>query len=239
MPPAVQTPESSSSNSQSLSPRVHRSEILIQTKWKCKASDFLSAELYDPEEPLSNAILQALADIADYFGRNEARKALVRAIRTRPGKAVLTLQDVEMAQRLLKQNIRSRGDNVEGEDDEALANKRKRDEDRRRDDSGTPRESPSKRRRGIAQVVVSGTKNKTRKKRWTGWVVVDSEGNEVPDQTYKDVATLVESDELAIDSTPSRIGSSKSRSKKGHATLQVDHVDSDETDVSEYERAPK
>ena len=142
MPPHIEVPEPSL-ESQSSSPRVSRSELLIQKKWKCTVKDVLPARFLGSE--LSRTILNLIADIADDFGRDEAERAISEATQTRPDNAVLTSHDIKTAQKLLKRRIGSQGKGRGIEGEGSLAKKRKRDQDRRRDRSEISQEPVSKR----------------------------------------------------------------------------------------------
>ena len=233
MPPHIEVPEPSL-KPQSSSQRVSRSELLIQTKWRCTVKDVLPARFLGSD--LSRTILHLIADIANDFGRNEAERAISEATQTRPDSAILTSHDIKTAQKLLKRRIGSQGEDRGSEGEGPLAKKRKRDQDRGRDRSGISQEPVSKRQRGITKVKALGSNLKTFRPKWKGYVTIDEDtGQVVPSETYfglDQLGPVGESDELGIDSPPSELDKSKTMNIQRDPFLPTDFNDPDETDVS-------
>ena len=81
-----------------------------------------------------------------------------------------------------------------------------------------------------------GSNIKTFRPKWKGWVTIDEDtGLVVPSETYfglDELDPLRESDELGVDSPPSKIYKSKTMNIQRDPSPPADFNDPDETDVS-------
>ena len=241
-PNQIESPSSPYIPSQA-SPRVQRSEILIERQWGCTAEDLLPQQYYIPDVIISNLTKRALAELAESHSVEEVRKALIDILEARLSIGRLDFAGAVLtAQMKLEKASRNSESRVDGDDEMPLATKRKRGVTVGKPATTTPRRTPRKRQRLQSGPETPGTQTnsapkKKRKKTlpgWKGWAPLDNEGNvvELVPSSPEDSGVTTGQDEMSMDHTPNTASNGKSHDHTQSVSRPSVEDHPDETDVS-------